>query len=121
MSKSETSTRAWRLSWLQDKAFFKGWTKIHIIDFFWRKEYLKSWLEFFVVRRTEGLEKLLVGYGSTVQVDKVPMQEWYECAFEGKTDLDKKIFKQEKLKELAYEDFILIINPVHLFERLHLD
>ena len=41
--------------------------------------------------KRESYKKLLVGKGYTIRIDKVPMQEEYEDAFEGETALIKKI------------------------------
>ena len=51
---------------------------------------------------------LMVGKGSTVRVDKLPMQKENKDAIEGETDLNKKIVKLGSLYELAHEGLILI-------------
>ena len=43
-------------------------------------------------------------------LDKVSMQDEYENAVEGDTDLDEKVVKLGEWNELAYEDLILSIN-----------
>ena len=42
-------------------------------------------------------------------MDEIPTQEEYKAALDGDEDLDKKC-KLGDLNELAYEDFVLVIN-----------
>ena len=58
----------------------------------------------------KGFKELLVSSGSTSGVDKILMQEQYEHAFKGDTDLDNKIVKIHWLNELAYDHLISSIN-----------
>ena len=54
-------------------------------------------------------KKLLVGYESTVGVDKIPTQDEFKEALQDDINLNK-IFKQAELNQPAYEDLIFSIN-----------
>ena len=69
-----------------------------------------AWRNFCCVANEKGCQKLLVGDGFTVGVDKVPMHNEYKEVFECNTDHDKNIIKLGELIDLANEDLILSIN-----------
>ena len=47
-----------------------------------------------------------------IGIDKAPMQEEFEEAQRGGTDLDKKVIKVGELNKLANEDLILSIKTI---------
>ena len=67
----------------------------------------------------EGYKMLLVGDGSTVEVDEVPMQEEYEDALEG--EIDKKIIKLDDSNELGCEDSMshIIMQKILIFLKVN--
>ena len=72
----------------------------------------------YVQKKKRGLWKLLLGKGSTVEVNKVLMQEEYDDALKDDKNHDKKIVKLGELNELAYKDLILLVILVLLLEKL---
>ena len=62
-----------------------------------------------------------MGEGSRVNVDKVTLQDEYEEALQGEIYLNEKIIKLVNLGELAYKDFIFLINTSSLYGMFHLD
>ena len=55
---------------------------------------------------------------STSGMDKIPMQDEYENALKGNTDLNTKTVKLGELNELTYEDFILSSNTSSPVEKV---
>ena len=76
--------------------------KYHVIKFLSRKSW-ESWYEtFLLLSEGKGYKNLLVGNGSTLGVDKIPIQMEYKQALEGWTDHDWKDCKALRvLKKLT--------------------
>ena len=84
---------------------------IYIIEFLGKKVNQESWSKKFLLHwKQKGYKKLLVSSGSMSGMDEIPTQDEYENALKEDMDLNIKIIKLDDLNELAYEDFILLIN-----------
>ena len=95
---------------LDERMSTKG-KSIHIIEFLGNKSDWESWSEKLLLCGIQkDYRKLPVGKGSTVGVDKIPMQSGFERALKGSNDLIKEIVKQGQLIKVAYEDLMLLIN-----------
>ena len=73
--------------------------------------------DIFTWRKRRNYKKLLVENGSTLALDIITVQEEYDEALEGNTDLNRNLIKLGDLIELVYKDLFLAINTSSLVDK----